>query len=254
MKVQPSTGNRPARNWYHDFQRNRRAAGNEVSFLVPASAVHALIARGAAAGWAPTPDLLADVAAQLRTYSDDYLAGMFSGDVPTTQLGGVSLPTKAAPFFNCWADADQEEDRPWRSVEHLCTTDDVVYLSEDLWAGVLEFGHTLYTSDELSPARFYALYQSGFADDYQWLGGSSEDLTGFECTSRNVEHDGATWRTVFCLRAYKRLTGLYDAIFKAAQLGRGNVGVMTRLTLSGVTAQSAEETARRYFARVRWAR
>jgi hypothetical protein len=28
--------------------------------------------------------------------------------------------------------------------------------------------------------------------------------------------------------------------------------VMTRLTLSGVTARGAEETARRYFARVRW--
>lgn len=233
---------------------NVSTAGNEVSFLVPASAVHALIAGAAAADWAPTPDLLADVAVQLRTYSDEYLAGMFTGEVPTTTLGGVSLPTKAAPFFNCWADADQEESRPWRSVEHLCTTDDIVYLSEDLWAGVLEFGHTLYTSDELSAARFYSLYQEGFAGDYQWLGGSAEDLTGFECRSRNVEHGGAAWRTVFCLRAYKRLAGLYDAIFKAAQLGRGNVGVMTRLTLSGVTAQGAEETARRYFARVRWER
>jgi serine protease Do len=231
---------------------NVSTAGNEVSFLVPASAVHALIAGGAAAGWAPTPDLLADVAVQLRTYSDDYLARMFTGEVPATTLGGVSLPTRAAPFFNCWADADQEESRPWRSVEHLCTTDDIVYLSEDLWAGVLEFGHTLYTSDELSPTRFFALYQDGFAGDYQWLGGSPEDMTGFECRSRNVDHGGAKWRTVFCLRAYKRLPGLYDAIFKAAQLGRGNVGVMTRLTLSGVTARSAEETARRYFARVRW--
>jgi len=233
---------------------NVSTAGNEVSFLVPATAVRALIAAGAAEQWTPTPDLLADVARQLRTYSDGYLREMFTGEVPVTTMAGVALPTRAAPFFNCWADADQEEGRPWRAVEHLCTSDDVVFLSEDLWAGVLEFGHTMYTSDELSSTRFYSLYQSSFDDDYQWLGGSGEDLTRFECRTRNVEQGGATWRTVFCLRAYKRLEGLYDAVFKAAQLGRGNVGVMTRLTLSGVTAESAERTARRYFERIRWER
>ena len=233
---------------------NVSTAGNEVSFLVPAAAVTRLLTEGAAAGWAPAADLLADVAGQLRAYSDGYLATMFTGEVPATSLAGVELPTRAAPFFNCWADADRDPSQPWSSVEHLCTTDDVVFLSEDLWAGVLEFGHTLYTSDELSPTRFYALYQADFGDDVQWLGGGDEDLTEFRCRTRNVEQGGATWRTVYCLRAYKRLHGLYDAVFKAAQLGRGNVGVMTRLTLSGVTAEAAEATARRYFARIRWVR
>ena len=231
---------------------NVATAGNEVSFLVPAAAVSKLLTVAAATQWAPAKDLLADVGAQLREYSDSYLATMFTGDVPSTMLGGVELPTRAAPFFNCWADADREASRPWESVEHLCTTDDVVFLSEDLWAGVLEFGHTLFTTDELSPVRFFSMYQARFGDDVQWLGGGDEDLTEFRCRTRNVEQGGAIWRTVFCLRAYKRLAGLYDAVFKAAQLGRGNVGVMTRLTLSGVTAESAESTARRYFARVRW--
>jgi serine protease Do len=231
---------------------NVATAGNEVSFLVPASAVRGIIAAAAAAHWVPAADLLADVGTQLRGYSDTYLATMFTGDVPSTTLGGVELPTRAAPFFNCWADADREPGRPWESVEHLCTTDDVVFLTEDLWAGVLEFGHTLLTSDDLSPVRFYSMYQSRFEGDLEDLGGDDEDLTPFRCLTRNVKQGGASWRTVYCLRAYKRLPGLYDAIFKAAQLGRGNVGVMTRLTLSGVTAPAAEATVRRYFARIRW--
>ena len=231
---------------------NVATEGNEVSFLVPARAVRHIIAEAEASHWAATPDLLADVGVQLRRYSDDYLATMFTGDVPSTTLGGVELPTRAAPFFNCWADADREAGRPWESVEHLCTSDDVVFLTEDLWAGVLEFGHTLVTSEDLSPVRFYAMYQSRFEDDVEVLGGTDEDLTDYRCLTRNVEQGGGTWRTVYCLRAYKRLPGLYDAIFKAAQLGRGNVGVMTRLTLSGVTAPAAEATVRRYFARIQW--
>ena len=233
---------------------NVSTAGDQVSFLVPAQAVSALLDAGAADAWRAVPDLLGDVARQLRAYSDAYLDSMFVGDVPSTTLGGVELPTRAAPFFNCWADADRDPDTPYESVQHLCTTDDEVYLSEDLWAGVLEFGHTYYASTTLDPIRFYALYQDEFAGDVQWLGGSDEDLTDFRCRTRNVRQGGATWRTVYCLRAYKRLPGLYDAIFKAAQLGRGNVGVMTRLSLSGVTAASAERTARRYFARIRWHR
>ena len=233
---------------------NVATAGNEVSFLVPASAVAQLIAAGRDARWKSQPELLTDVAAQLRTYSDGYLASMFTGDVPYTTLGGVQFPTRAAPFFNCWADTDRDPSQPWESVEHICVTDDQVFLSEDLWAGVLEFGHTLYTSDELSPVRFYSLYQDQFGGDVQFLSGGDEDLTAFRCRTRNVAQGGAKWRTVFCLRAYRHLTGLYDAVFKAAQLGRGNVGVMTRLTLSGVTARAAETTARRYFARIRWVR
>jgi S1-C subfamily serine protease len=231
---------------------NVATAGNEVSFLVPASAVRGIIAAASATHWRAEPGLLADVGAQLRRYSDAYLSTMFTGDVPHTTLAGVELPTRAAGFFNCWADADREPGQPWESVEHLCTSDDLVFLSEDLWAGVLEFGHTLLTSDELSPVRFYSMYQSRFEDDVEVLGGGDEDLTAYRCRTRNVESGGASWRTVYCLRAYKRLPGLYDAIFKAAQLGRGNVGVMTRLTLSGVTAQAAQETVRRYFARIRW--
>jgi serine protease Do len=233
---------------------NVSTAGNEVSFLIPARAVTDLIAEGARTQWKPADDLLRDVGDQLRAYSERYLATMFTGDVPTTTLGGVELPTRAARFFNCWADADREAGRPWAAVEHLCTTDDVVFLSEDLWAGVLSFGHTLLTSEELSPVRFFSLYEDRFEGDIDWLGGSDEDLTPYRCQTRNVEQGGGTWRTVFCLRGYKRLPGLYDALFKAAQLGRGNVGVMTRLALSGVTAESAETTARRYFARITWPR
>ena len=100
--------------------------------------------------------------------------------------------------------------------------------------------------------KFKGHYEDRFEGDIDWLGGSDEDLTPYRCRTRNVEQGGGTWRTVFCLRGYRRLPGLYDAIFKAAQLGRGNVGVMTRLALSGVTAESAETTARRYFARISW--
>lgn len=231
---------------------NVATEGNEVSFLVPASAVRALIARTGAARWQAEPDLLAEVGRQLKTYSDAYLATMFTGDVPHTTLGGVELPTRAARFFNCWADSDREPGRPWSGVDHFCTSDDIVFLSEDLWAGVLEFSHTLLTSDELSSPRFFSMYQSQFEHDVEDLGGSDEDLSPYRCQTRNVTQGGAAWRTVYCLRAYRRLPGLYDALFKAAQLGRGNVGVMTRLTLSGVTAPSAERTVRRYFARIRW--
>lgn len=231
---------------------NVATEGNEVSFLVPASAVRAIIETAEAARWSPEPGLLAEVGRQLREYSDAYLATMFTGDVPHTTLGGVELPTRAARFFNCWADADREPGRPWNGVQHFCTSDDLVFLSEDLWAGVLEFSHTLITSDELSSPRFYAAYQTQFEQDVEDLGGNDEDLSPYRCETRNVTQGGAAWRTVYCLRAYRRLPGLYDALFKAAQLGRGDVGVMTRLTLSGVTAPAAERTVRRYFARIRW--
>ncbi|MFI5235566.1 MAG: hypothetical protein ACHQXA_07650, partial [Gemmatimonadales bacterium] len=186
-------------------------------------------------------------------YQRTYLATLFTGKVPATVLGGAEFPTDAAPYFNCWADAERDPDAPYETVIHRCSTDDVVFLAENHWSGVVEFEHRVLTSDQLAAPRFYALYQDKFAEQGDALDdGGGDDVTDFRCRTRNVVQGGARWRTIFCVRAYTQLPGLYDAVFKAALLGQADTGAMTQLSLSGVTFENAVAVSRRFFARVRW--
>lgn len=231
---------------------NVSTEGNEVSFLVPGDAAAALLAEVEAPGFRPADDLAADVARQLRTYQRGYLASLFTGHVPTTSLGGATLPTDPAPYFNCWADADNDPDAEYETVVHRCSTDDEVFLAEDHWSGVVEFQHEVLTSNGMPAARFYSVYQREFSEGTDALDDGGDDVTDFRCRTRNLVQHGARWRTAFCIRAYTQLAGLYDVVFKAALLGRADTGVITQLTLSGVTYDNAVAVSRRFFGLVRW--
>ncbi len=161
------------------------------------------------------------------------------------------LPTQPAPFFRCWADANRDHQLPYQIVYHVCSTDDYVFLSGDQSSGMIEMRHELITGDELGPARFSSLYSREFAA-LSDMDGSDEDVSPFRCQTRNVRAGRQTYRAVLCIRSYKKLTGLYDAVVKMAALGSRTSGLLSTLRLSGVSFDNVQRVTRRYLESFRW--
>jgi S1-C subfamily serine protease len=233
---------------------NVSTAGNQVSFLVPVERAADLVARATAPGFRPPDTLLAEVGRQLREHQDVYVRALFADSVPTVALGSWRLPTHPAAFFNCWADADRDPESPYEVVDHSCSTDDYVFVSRDHATGVLEFEHRLLTSDRLNRFQFAALYGAEFRRTGWPPDASTEDVTPFTCEHRNVRTGDVTFKTQFCLRRYRKFAGLYDAVLRAAPLGGSRAGVVTTLTLAGVSFENAVALVRRYLGGIAWAR
>jgi hypothetical protein len=228
---------------------NVSTAGEQISFLVPVDRVTALLAEARRPGYQRPESLLTTVAQQMLTYQDLYLARLFADSTPTIVLGGYRVPTKPAPFFKCWGDASHGSSRPYETIAHQCSTDDYIFVSGDQWSGVLEFKHAVLSTDELNRLRFYSLLTREFAGDglaYQ----GRDVVTPQRCAVENVRQGALTLKTVFCTRRYRRLAGLYDAFFKAATLGDPHRGLITTLTLSGVTFENARRVVERYLASI----
>lgn len=234
---------------------NVASAGNEVGFLVPVERASALLARVLRPGYQVPDSFLVDVGRQLREYQDTYVGTLFADSVPTVTLGSYRLPTQPARFFNCWADADRSPEQPYDVVEHECTTDDYVYISPDQSSGFIHFDHRLLESDELNRFRFAALYTDQYHSmGWWWLSGGEDEVTPFRCQTRNVRSGTLTFKTVLCLRRYKKFAGLYDAVLRAAVLGRPGEGLLTSLVLSGVSYENAMAVTRRYLEGITWTR
>jgi S1-C subfamily serine protease len=240
---------------------NVSTAGNQVSFLVPIERAADLLSRALNGGTLATPDsgeggtqkdFLAEISGQIRAYQDVYLARMFTGSAPTVTLGQFVLPTEPAPFFKCWADANRDPETPYQVVDHQCSTDDYVYLSSDQSTGIVELDHRLLTTDELNPLRFYALYTSTFHEEVDGTYGSEEEVTPFRCETNTVRHQARKLRAVLCVRRYKKLDGLYDAVLRVAALGSSRAGLVTTLTLSGVSFANAQRITRRFLESISW--
>jgi len=233
---------------------NVATAGNEVSFLVPVARAVVLLDRALAPSYRVPSDFLTTVREQLLAHQDDYLAGLFIDTVATIEFGPYRVPTKPAPFFNCWGDATHDPADPYEVLDHQCSTDDYIFISSDMESGVVELWHRLLTSDELNRFRFYALFSDDFDQRNAWLQGSEDDVTPFRCDRSTVAGHGVTLKVQFCARRYRKLEGLYDAVIRAAAVGRPDVGLESVLTLSGVSFDNAQRLLRRYLEAIRWNR
>jgi hypothetical protein len=233
---------------------NVATEGNQISFLVPAERAMVLLGKTGRMESSAPANFLADVGRQIETNQARYLAGMFGAGTPRVALGAFDLPTKPTEFFRCWADAVRRKELPYMSVSHDCSTDDYIFVSSEQSSGIVRFFHQLITTDELNPLRFFTLYSGQLQAGNAAMFGNEEEVTPFRCQTRNVKTAGGKLKAVLCARQYLKLPGLYDAVFKAATLGARNAGLVSTLSLSGVSFDNVQSISRRYMENIKWRR
>ena len=233
---------------------NVATEGNQISFLVPAERALDLLEKTARTEIPTSASFLADVGRQIQANQARYLDGMFGANTPRVALGPYDLPTKPAEFFRCWADAVRRKELPYVSVTHDCSTDDYIFVSSEQSSGIVHFFHQLLSTGELNPLRFFTLYAGQFQAGNAANFGTQEEVTPFRCQTRNVKTASGKLKGVLCARQYLKLPGLYDAVFKAATIGARNAGLVSTLSLSGVSFDSIQAVSRRYMENIQWRR
>jgi len=231
---------------------NVSTAGNQVSFLVPIERAGGLLAEVTQPDHAAPKDFLDIIRQQLLEHQKTYFAAILDGPMPTAVFERFRLPGKIAPFFNCWGDARRAEDKPFEFVNHECSTDDAVYISGDQSSGVVRYRHNVLTSRTLNRFQFYSLYSTHFATHYALFFGNEQEVTRFLCETDSVKNGRAVLRVAFCVRAYRKFPGLYDAVMKTAVLGDAGAGAESSLAISGVSFENAKRFARRYLEAISW--
>ena len=227
---------------------NVATMGEELAFLVPAEFVTRLLSRLPAT--LPTADALRrDMATQLGLMGVDALDALFIPGAPTVQLGPYRAPTEPSAAFQCWGDAREPKDAAYRLVVHRCGTDESVFLSEDLNAGLVYFSHQLLDGASLSRIRLLTASEQAFNDKLTF-DGTARETTRFRCTTGNVRTATMTFRAEVCARRLKSLYGLYEAVMRATPLGATAQSLVTTLTMSGVRFDLIHRTVARYLASI----
>jgi S1-C subfamily serine protease len=233
---------------------NVATEGEQISYLVPAERAQALVEKTRGREGRPAASFLSEVGRQIHVYQADYLAGMFAKPKPSVLLGPYELPTKPTPFFRCWADALRRKELPYVAVSHYCSTDDFLFVSSEQSSGIIGFFHQFLSTDELDPIRFYSLYAAQLTAGKIGMPGNEEEVTPYRCYTRNVKNQTGKVRAALCARQYVKLPGLYDALLKVATVGSRNAGLVSTLSLSGVSYNNVETLSRRYLENIRWRR
>lgn len=225
---------------------NVATAGNQVSFLVPANYVLALLGRTKKIEALDRDAAHATLRAQLMANQARYMETLLAAPLATASLGGYRVPARVAPFLRCWGDANRAPENAFEQISQQCSSEDDIYLSRGQQTGIVHFQHDYYTGKNINRFRFYSLYQAQFNAPYTRVPATREDVSRFACHTDFVSHNGLSLKAALCLRRYKNLPGLYDAVLRAATINENTRGVQTTLMLAGVTADNARLFARRY--------
>ena len=232
---------------------NVSTAGNQLSFLVPSRYIKALLA--AAANFDPAKtDFTAMATRQLLANQSDFVDKVLAESLSPTAISDYVVPGKFAPFLNCWGDTQQRDDTLYEWAYQACSTSDDLYLSENQTSGVISFSHELFTTKDLGPIRFFGFLQDRFQAHRSRLAGEEEMVTNFDCDTGFVEHNQVQSKVIFCLRAYKKFDGLYDAFLKSSILSRPDETLQSTLTLAGVSYENAVRLSKAFLETISWNR
>lgn len=221
----------------------RRVDGEQVSFLVPANFVAALLARGRDSAPLKTP-AYGELGAQLQTHQAE-LADRFiaQGWKPDTHPR-YRVPVPQDGFMRCWGGSEASRTGGLDLERSDCVMDTHIFAGE-FNTGSISVRHESYDGSKLGALRFAAQHGQSFRNE-----GFSRlrlDLqTRPQCKEDFIDRDGLVLRAVVCMRAYKKLPQLYDVSVLVATLDQPAAGVQGRFDAQGVSFANAQRLARHY--------
>jgi serine protease Do len=229
----------------------RRVDGEQVSFLVPAAFASALLARGRDVvplkgdAW---PIVTTQLMAHQDALTDRFIA---QGWKPATHTR-YTVPVPPDRFMRCWGSSEPSRTGGLDFERSDCVMDTRVFVGE-FNTGTLATRHEAYDGSKLGTLRFSAQYSESFRNEgFTRLG--PQHQTKPQCHEDYVDRKGLVLRAVVCLRAYKKLTQLYDVSVLVATLDQSQAGVQGRFDAQGVSYPNAMKLARHYIEAYAWAR
>jgi len=230
---------------------NVATAGSDLSFLVPASAMLALIEAGRTLDPEDYPE---EIAAQVVSWQQRRFDDLLARDWARVSFGDWPALDEIRFDMQCWGSSNEDEDD--LSIVVLskgCDSGNRLYLGDGFNTGHIHYSFIQRQSVKLSALRFHATTSSSMYPDNS---GDDTKLSGFDCQSGFVDvvDENASSGSVtisLCVRAYIELPELYDVLLLATQ-GEDTESYTAHFALAGVPRDLADRFTRKFLASLGW--
>jgi serine protease Do len=237
---------------------NVSTAGNQVSFLVPVTALQTLLAEHQLRGTG-AENIRQRIGQQLIADQENKFARLLALEWPTIALGKAVVVNELSPFFRCWGGSNSSSEKAQLlNADRTCRSEDKIYLNAKFDSGVIEHQFFWLEADKLNQLQFYAYYQRLFSDFAPGNETREKDVGDYQCDSEFVSANNIEMRSerktkaVFCARAYKDYPELYDVLFLQGTVDDSRAAFISHFTLAGVSRENAKAYARKFMEVAQW--
>jgi hypothetical protein len=226
-----------------------RRDGEQVSFLVPAAPVRALLERGRDSPPITAP-AWSEVTRQLQGHEAELTQRFIAQPWRSAGHPRYAVPVPQETFMRCWGRGSPQAVHGLQFERSDCEMDSRIFVGGALLTGYLTARHEAYDGSKLGALRFAQRYSASFRNES--MGVDDRLRTAPQCADRQVDREGLALKAVICLRAYKKLPGLHDLVVLVATLDGSETGVQGRFEAYGVSEASARQLAEHYLDGYAW--
>jgi len=230
---------------------NVATGGNSMGFLVTLSSLTALVN---SATNARQDNLIESIRLQLIDNQDRLYSAILAEDWPTTSLGDAKVPTEPVDFIPCWGRSNaSRNDKLFLSAQSQCNLTDNIYIEQNFQTGSIEIQFQWMQSEALSPRHFFNQVSRAFSHARAGNRANTRQVDSFNCIQKPVaDENQRAVDSVYCVRPYKKFTGLFDVLYISAHVGHNDKALISHFTLSGVNQQNADSFLRKMMETISW--
>jgi S1-C subfamily serine protease len=221
-----------------------RRDGEQVSFLVPAMFAEDLLQRARQAPPITAP-AHAELTKQLMTHQAELTTRFLAQPWRNAGHAQYAIPLPQEQFMRCWGSSTAADVKGLEYEQSRCRMESSIFVSGWLTTGSLSVRHEAYDGRKLGALRFATQYSAAFANE-SFDDHSDKHRTVPQCHERYIDRGGLPMRAVLCMRAYKKLTGLYDLSVLVATVDAPISGVQGRFDAEGVSFDNALKLSDHY--------
>ncbi len=222
---------------------NVATAGSQLSFLVPAAKAE-LLAR--ANRVVVQEDYQEEITRQIKVWQRPRIQALLDQPWPTEPFAGEPLFGEIRKDFQCWGYTnDDQKERYVATASKSCRAGNSLYLDSELRAGELYFSFAHSESLSLTATQFARSIKP-------WMSANNESKfehsTNYQCLADFVEGsetEKAYTRVTTCVRAFKKLPGLFDSLLMIERI-ENKQKLVTHLSISALEKDQIQDFNRKF--------
>lgn len=237
---------------------NVATSGNQIGFLVPHDKLVKLFTEYNKQ--APT-NIKEQMANQLLINQNKLMSTLLNSVWHSKELAGMAMiPIIDVPFIRCWGDSNADKaDAIIEAVVANCSIDENTYVSSSFFTSSIEIEFRYMKARNLTDNKFYHLYQQQISRASAGNRAGKDDVSEYQCHHDLITPDSTANtpmeinnKSIFCTRAYKGFSDLYDVLYLSASIDKDQQGLVSHFTLAGVNQTNAMAFTRKFMEAVSW--
>lgn len=226
---------------------NVATAGSQLSFLVPSEKAKLMIN---AKREVVKEDYLNEVTRQIKFWQRPRIQQLIDQVWKRESFAGLSLFGEIRKDFQCWGYTNEDNEvRHVASASKSCRAGNSLYLGTDLQAGELYFSFLHSKSISLNSTQFTNSIKPWMSANNT---SSYQHSTNYQCHVNFVDNDNGGEgfvRATTCVRAFKKMPGLYDSLLLVEHV-ENQRKLVSHLSISAIEKDQIQQLNRKFLEEV----